>query len=382
MKKLCYLNPRTSWLGWAGLFLLAFFMSACSEKPEKYLQKAAVALQKEDSAQADEYFKKAYLLSLGKKFFPLGHQRKFHGLEIDGLGEHILMTAQEDNEWEFWLINTEGKKIRNESHTGFIEQAVISASGEYLLFSYRPKKENSEESNAEKACGFYLFQPSAKKGEEIPLSVSCEQLPAIDDNGEIVFAEEGTLKKYNSRDSRFDERFTTKLAYSISSITPKVSLFFSPARQLFASYGLAGMYNIYKIENGSAKKLSSTAAYSRLLFVPSESLVVLVEGGAGKRKLVFKRESDMLTVKTTDISGLSDFSFISSSHFYALEKNRIKEYSAGMITSLPFFAETIRSDAYQQLYFLTPEGVFMKFSQELPSAEAMDIFTKIQELYN
>lgn len=371
-----------------GFLLLVALLGSCAETVQEHLEEATKAMQKEDGRLALEHYQKAYLLALDKSFFPLGKDINFQNMAIDLTGEYIAVTSQEKKETLFWLLNTEGKVLKKNKIEANVQNLVFSPSGDYLVFSTQPypkKNKEEEEENNTKTCDLFLFASQKKKIEKIPAQHHCQNLPAVSNAGVIQWIDSTVFKRYDSEQKKWLDTVNLKIKYAVKSIEPKASLFYTLSQDLFLTYGQAGIYNLYRIENNNTTLVSSKTAFWRLLLMPNSSKVVRVEGGAGKRHLLLFDGSGFYhsrNEKKIEISGASNFAFVNEDRFYFIEKKLVKENSENLSSALPFFASTIATDKYGQLYLLTTRHKFVKYINETPSNEALEIFKKVQEFYN
>lgn len=380
-------------------FLRLFFVGiifatvSCSKDADDYLEKAAEAMAQENSKQAFAYYEKAYLLSLDDDFFPLGIKRNFQHLETNLDKSYVVLTSFEKDTSRFWFFNSKQKILKKGKIVGEVKQLSLSPAGNYTIFSVLGEQKksgnssdnlsgNSNEEGQSQTCELHLFSLEEKTVEKISEKISCQDFPAVNDNGLVVFLKDKTLQTYNAQEKTLQSKSELALKYPIESITPKASFFFSASARLFLSYGQAGIYNVYAIKGEQAVLLSDKVAFWRILFFANEPSFALVEGGAGKRSLVFFDEFRGIRQQEKSVSGTTDFSFVTSNHYYIVEKNQLKVHLGGETRPLPFFATTVRVDKDGQVYLLTPDAKFIKYGTTPPSEEVIEIFKKVQEFYN
>lgn len=367
------------------LFFLIFLFFSCSENVQDHLEKATKAMQKEEGRLALEHYQKAYLLALDDKLFPLGKDLNFQKMATDLTGEYIGVTSQEKKETLFWLLNTDGKILKKEKIKADVKELVFSPAGAYIVFSTQPFSKTKQKQNKDLFCDLFLFDSKTQKTEKIPERHRCDNLPAVSDRGIVYWLADTTLKSYNSQKPNQLSSVSLKIKYSIDSIEPKASLFYTLSQNLFLTYGQAGIYNLYRIENNNTTLVSSKTAFWRLLFIPNSSKIVRVEGGAGKRHLLIFDGAGYYHArneKRIAIDSGTDFAFANENQFYFIEKNSVKENGKNESNPLPFLALALSTDKYGEIYLLTSDNKFVKYTKETPSEQTLEIFKKVQEFYN
>jgi len=329
------------------------FFQFCSPSAEDYKKKASKALEEENAAKWMEYMQRAHEAYLGEKFFPLGDNLEFSDFYSSAERNMILLVANQASKKKSTFVvylpdqdENWKRKIR-----GYIQDAAVSPEGRYFFVVVR---------NADLTCEGHLWETEEKEEVLSVTGFECMQKGAVLDDGTLLYAKSGDIVLHKLKGGIVEKN---KLPSSpIESLPGWVSVQISPRKNIFFTYGSAGLYYLYYLDSGEFHLVSKQLSHPKLFFYPDSDSPGGIMGGADEHKVYFFGGSGYgKTVKTYPVRYWQDALFFDEDLYFFVEEQRLCYYEKKE-QCLSIWANKLFGDKKGNVFFLTPLGHFGEIS--------------------
>lgn len=357
------------------LFLL--LLAACGPTPEKFIEKAQVALAKEDFDAALLYMKNAYELSLPKEFFLTKRDLSFAFLRASHDGQRVLLVEKKapkkvyENLKVTFIDRAQDKQKRN-SIAGKILDVNFAPNGLHAVFLQQAA------ANA-KECKIWLWQIEKDKVSEVGSS-HCVTKPAVKDDGTVWYMRNDQVHIYNpatEKDSLFNKG--KKPEKSARKFPAYAYFHAAPDNKVWMIYGAAGSYRLYQLSD-KMKLISKEIAAHRLYLVAESRIPGVFIGGAGAQQFVTLNPKDSQIGRRMPAKAWGDAAFVNDKAFYYIEDGALAYRNGSNETELPFWAEQLAIGIKDELLFLSSTGSALRYFHKKPPLESLKIYNKAVEI--
>jgi len=351
------------------IFALAF-VANCTPSVERYKNKARKALQKEDSARAQEYLQMAFEVSLEDDFFPVGKRHNYSNLFTSVNRNKLVLTENQPSRAKAYFTVYEIAKDDDWTRRvkGFIRNANVSPSGIYAIFNVE---------SAPNSCRLELWNLQKKEPLSFSRAISCAESAGVSDVGQVVFSgTNGSIMSYDVKTDQLDEKYIARLPDApMKNIPARGAFQFSPGNVLYYTYGSMGLYHLYLIKEKQMTLVSKDGAYGKIFFLPGSDNPGLITGGANAHQVnFFNAAASFGDYKAFPVRYWKDAVFISDKEYYFVEDNRLVYVNREKESKLSFWASALSADAGGKVYFLTPLGKLVSYNHVDPGPESKSIF--------
>jgi hypothetical protein len=357
--------------------MCAPLLSACGPTPEKFIEKAQIALAKEDYDAALLYMKNAYEVSLPKEFFLTKRDLSFAFLRASQDGQRVLLVEKKvpSKAYEsvkITFLDRAKDKEKSNSLRGKVRDVNYAPSGLNAVFLQQPA------ANA-KECQIWLWQIEKDKIAEVGSS-HCVTKPAVKDDGTVWYMRNDQIHIYDPQ-TRNDALFQQgkKPEKPVRNFPAFGYFYAAPDNKVWLIYGAAGSYRLYLLGE-KMKLISKEIATHRLYLVAESRMPGVFIGGAGARQFVTLNPKDSRIGRRMPAKVWSDAAFVSDNAFYYIEDGVLAYRKGKTETELPFWAEQLAIGIKDELLFLSSTGSALRYFHKKPPVESLKIYNKAVEI--
>lgn len=356
---------------------LSLLFSVCGPSPEKFIEKAQIALAKEDYDAALLYMKNAYEVSLPKEFFLTKRDLSFSFLRASYDGTRVLLVEKKIpkrafESFEVTFIDRDKDKKKRNTVAGKIREVNYAPSGLNAVFLQQPTADTKE-------CKIWLWQIEKNTVSEVGKS-HCTSKPAVKDDGTVWYLRQDQIHVYNpetGKDTLFNKgRKPEKSAKNF----PAYAYFdAAPDNKVWMIYGAAGSYRLYQLSD-TLKLISKEIATHKLYLVAESKIPGVFIGGAGAQQFVTLNPKDAKIGRRMPARIWTDAAFVNDRVYYYIEDGVLAYRNGKKEIELPFWAEQLAIGIKDELLFLSSTGSALRYFHKNPPPESLKIYNKAVEI--
>ncbi|MCB1200847.1 MAG: hypothetical protein KDK41_09390 [Leptospiraceae bacterium] len=363
------------------LSLLISFTFFCGPNPEELSRKSDEALAQEKPELALILAQQAFEAALPSELLPLG-RTVYESLLVSADGKKTAAMAKvksESTKHRFRVWDENFKRLVSFEMDSPPKYAQLSANGAFAAFVYeKPGDENS--------CIVTALRVEDKEYFAKGVVIPCSCRPAIANRGAVYFWLDGKIYAYDFiNETEKIWKKTPDRPYP--GITANASFFFSADDIPFFTFGSAGSYKMYNLEE-ELNMLTKDGAFYRIYFRHDSSEPGILIGGAGQHRVVFFDPSEKRKIRRTVQSGVwQNAAFHDKTLYYYMENHEIyavtttftqdkkgKEKSETEEEMVPIWAREFYASHDGSLTFLSPSGIVIRWPAKYKLSDELKLY--------